>query len=99
MIRAPREGNGVRTGTAGELKETSAAVEPRSMSSPQRSARECAAFLVLGALIVAILATTFTATAAIGGALGLAVGLTAGAGTAQVLRRPAGRVIGRLVDA
>ena len=69
------------------------------MSAPHRSARECAAFLVLGAPIAIILATAFTASAAVGGGLGVAAGLTAGAGTAQVLRRPAGRVIGRLVDA
>jgi hypothetical protein len=70
-----------------------------NMSTSHRSARECAAFLVLGALIAAIIAMAFTASAVVGGALGLAAGLTAGAGTAQLLRRPAGRVIGRLVDA
>ncbi len=70
-----------------------------AMSAPHRSARECAAFLVLGALIAIIIATALTASVVIGGVLGLAAGLTAGAGTAQVLRRPAGRVIGHLVDA
>jgi hypothetical protein len=59
--------------------------------------REYAAFAVLGALLMTVLAAAFAVSAVLGGAPGLVGGLAAGAGTAQLLRRPAGRAIGRLV--
>jgi hypothetical protein len=54
---------------------------------------------ILACLLVAVLLPAFAATTAIGGALGVGAGLAVAAGTAQTLRRPAGRAIGRLVDA
>jgi hypothetical protein len=69
------------------------------MRPPTSTLRECAALVVLAALVAAVVMTALAATTVVGGGLGLAAGLLAGAGTAQVLRRPAGQAIGYLVDA
>jgi hypothetical protein len=69
------------------------------MRPPTRSLDEIAAVAILACLLVAVLLPAFAATTVIGGGLGFAVGLTVGLGAGQVLRRPAGRAIGRLVDA
>jgi hypothetical protein len=79
------------------LKESRADADALNMRPPTRSLREYAAFLVLGTLLVTILTITFAASVVVGGGLGLLAGLIAGAASAQMLRRPAGRAIGRLV--
>ncbi len=68
------------------------------MRSPTSTLRDSAAFMVLATLLVAVLSMAFATTVVVGGGLGLAAALTAGALTAQLLRRPAGRAIGLLVD-
>jgi hypothetical protein len=73
--------------------------EPHHMRPPIRSLREYAALAVLAALVAAVGLTTLAATTVIGGGPGIAAGIVFGAATAQLLRRPAGNVIGYLVDA
>lgn len=68
------------------------------MRPPIRSLRDSAAFMVLAALLAAIAGMAIATSTVVGGGLGLAAGLTAGVCTAQLLRRPAGRAIGLLVD-
>jgi len=68
------------------------------MRSPTSTLRDSAAFMVLATLLAAVLSIAFATTVVVGGGLGLAAGLTAGVCTAQLLRRPAGRAIGLLVD-
>jgi hypothetical protein len=68
------------------------------MRPPIRTLRDSAAYLVLFTLLVAIAGIAVAASAAVGGGPGLAAGLMAGACTGQLLRRPAGRAIGHLVD-
>ena len=69
------------------------------MRPPTRSLREYAALVVLAALVAAVALSALAANAVIGGGPGIAAGLVLGVGTAQLLRRPAGQVIGHLVDA
>jgi hypothetical protein len=54
--------------------------------------------MVLASLVVAIAGMAIATSAVVGGGFGLAAGLAAGVCTAQLLRRPAGRAIGLLVD-
>ncbi len=65
---------------------------------PPTSLRDSAALMVLATLITAIVGMAIATSAVVGGGLGLAAGLTAGVCTAQLLRRPAGRAIGLLID-
>jgi hypothetical protein len=69
------------------------------MRPPSRSLREYAALVVLATLVAAVALAALAATTVIGGGPGIAAGLVLGVGTAQLLRRPAGQVIGHLVDA
>jgi hypothetical protein len=69
------------------------------MRPPIRSLREYAALVVLATLVAAVALAALAATTVIGGGPGIAAGLVLGVGTAQLLRRPAGQVIGHLVDA
>jgi len=68
------------------------------MRPPIRSLRDGAAFMVLATLVAAIVSMAIATSTVVGGGFGLAAGLTAGVCTAQLLRRPAGRAIGLLVD-
>jgi len=68
------------------------------MRPPIQSLRDSAAFMVLATLVTAIAGMAIATSTVVGGGLGLAAGLTAGVCTAQLLRRPAGRAIGLLVD-
>jgi hypothetical protein len=54
--------------------------------------------MVLATLVTAIAGMAIATSTVVGGGLGLAAGLTAGAFTAELLRRPAGRAIGLLID-
>ncbi|HWT25997.1 MAG TPA: hypothetical protein VN213_20995 [Solirubrobacteraceae bacterium] len=69
------------------------------MTPTVRVLQEGAAIAVLAALVAAVVVSAVAAIALVGGGAGFAAGVLVGAGTAQLLRRPAGQAMARFIDA